>query len=139
MCGCHLEPESRQMGNSRELAFVVSEISSAKQCVGDQQGHCYFNLAAENGLMRNPGMVVASVLVVVLSCFGAGTSWAQMDVGTPAAAMTDPNAPKIAIQVTADGDFTWKVDTHNQGQITAAMGAKRVMLASPGPHQITAR
>ncbi|MGC2110858.1 MAG: tetratricopeptide repeat protein [Candidatus Korobacteraceae bacterium] len=88
--------------------------------------------------MRMQGLAT-SVLVVALWGCGAGVCRAQEPVvGTPAASMANPNAVRIALRVTADGDFTWKLDGVEQGLITAAMGIKEVM-TTPARHEITAK
>jgi TPR repeat protein len=88
--------------------------------------------------MRIQRLVSDSVLLVALACGAVGEAWAQdTDFGTSAASMPDPSAAKIALQVTADGDYTWKIGSE-QGQITAAMGMKQVMIA-PGRYDMTAK
>ena len=87
--------------------------------------------------MKIYGTVAASVLVLKLIFSGAGVCRAQ-DAGTSAASMPDPTAPKIMLQVSADGDYRWELDHDDMGRITAAMGIKQVP-TSPGHHEITAR
>jgi len=52
--------------------------------------------------------------------------------------MANQNATKVALHVSAEGDFTWILDKVTQGRISAAAGVKEVMIA-PGPHEITAK
>src|SRR5215472_13013924 len=67
------------------------------------------------------------------------TCWGQEPVvGTAAAPMANQNATKVALHVSAEGDFTWILDKVTQGRISAAAGVKEVMIA-PGPHEITAK
>ncbi len=61
-----------------------------------------------------------------------------LDLGTEAAQMPDPNGAKIAIQVSADGSYRWKLDGVDQGSITAASGSKQV-ITSAGRHEIVAK
>jgi len=77
--------------------------------------------------------IVLGVGVSLPSCMAQG-----LDVGTAAAQMPDPNGAMIALQVTADDNYLWKLDGLDQGQINSAMGAKRVMTAI-GRHEIVAK
>jgi hypothetical protein len=52
--------------------------------------------------------------------------------------MPDSNGAKIALQVSADNTYSWKLDGEDQGQITAAAGTKQVMTPA-GKHEIVAR
>jgi TPR repeat protein len=76
--------------------------------------------------------IVAVVGVSVPGCIAQG-----LDVGT-AAQMPDPNGAKMALQVTADDNYVWKLDGVDQGPINPAMGAKHVMTAI-GRHEIVAK
>ncbi len=83
--------------------------------------------------------LAASVVAIALWGCGAVVGWAQEPVlGTPAASMPNQMAAKIALRVSADGEYTWKLDGLAQGEITAAMGVKEV-LTVPGRHEITAK
>ncbi len=83
--------------------------------------------------------LAASVMTIALWGCAAVMGWAQEPVlGTPAASMPNPNAAKIALRISADGEYTWKLDGLAQGEITAAMGIKEV-LTVPGRHEITAK
>jgi hypothetical protein len=87
--------------------------------------------------MKIYGMVAASVFVLKLIFFGAGVCRAQ-DAGTAAASMSDPNAPKVILRVSADGDYEWKIGNDPYRRITAAMWIQQVLTAT-GIREITAR
>jgi len=85
---------------------------------------------------------MAALVVIAMPGWVTGVGWAQRPanapiVGPTTTPMTDPNAPKVSLQVTADGDYTWTIDHIDQGRITAAMGVKNVMVA-PGPREVRA-
>jgi hypothetical protein len=86
--------------------------------------------------MKACGVAARFLLGIVGLLFGGLVCLGQ-DTGTSAGgAMANPGV-QIPILVKADGDYRWKLDTIDEGRITAAMGAKRVM-APQGPHEVRA-
>ena len=82
--------------------------------------------------------VVAGFLLGIVGLPIGGLVCRAQDTGTSAGApvMANPGV-QIPILVKADGDYRWKLDLLDEGRITAAMGAKRVMVPQ-GPHEVRA-